>query len=341
MPLELEGPPSLRGTFPANLGFLLAFGALVAIAGNLFLPWYAISFTMGAQTHLEVFDRAYVVGSGGYLVHLGTWSLVAWVAVLLAGLVAYFTERRDVSQPRRDLLMGGVLFIVAFSGFILALTGTRWLGIQIVELMNTDPSRTFFLHAAAYLNLLGGVALIAGGSVFLARLLREYMDLGVLVADPRLRAPALVAVVAAGGLLLMPLLPFIVVNGVYMGERAMAFQWVPLGVMEPAQTLGSSRVMVWAVLVLALVSLVAGLLDRRLRAGRIITSFRHAVLLSVIPIVLLGVYTVSFYTGIEGGSYFFNPFYPLTGILLAGGYVHYVVTMLVPAVRKNVDTSSA
>lgn len=94
--------------------------------------------------------------------------------------------------PAIELASGAV---VALSGFMLSLTGTRWLGFYVARLWDPGPP---ILHLALvpYLNLFAGLMGLALGLRLLWPMLREAP-----------LATGLAAGIAAGGALLTPILP--------------------------------------------------------------------------------------------------------------------------------------
>lgn len=383
--LELEYDPSLKvgaagtrrqGDVPRRPGLTPAgwfAGAVVVLAGvalvlNFTLPWIytGMEFVGTTPTPLveneppEDHHRADLLGdaSAKYGERLVTWPLAFFIVMVGAGLALLATDLiAGLRSGIHRLLQGLLLSVVAFSGFIVALTGTRWLGQYIVHLMGDTTfdfpggqiTVIFGLHAVPYINLVVGLGVVAGAVFFLKPALEGLFQVhrgGPVFRSKPVRVAALTAAVSAGGLLLMPLLPFasgdMTLFREYVGESTFAvLAQLPEALDGEYAGIGSSlglvRVMAWIMLYCSIamfwVAVGVRLWDGPQKVGQVL----HVYALGGVPVVLAVVFLVRYYVALgeaEALSVFVNPFLLLLVAGLVGVYGYYLVQVLVPAVQS-------
>ncbi len=333
------------GTF----GAAVLFVAIVALTLNFTLPWVVIQFDpsvpgVGALPD-ETLGRSDLGGSSAYADRLLGWPLATFIVTIIAGTCLAGIDHLDgLYKGTHRAVQSLLLLVIAFFGFLLTLTGTRWLGAQTTSLLSGDGSTTVILHANPYLNLGVGILLLAGALYHVRRPLQQLFihDRLGLYGERTMRATGLMVAACAGCLLLMPLLPFVASNtqSAYLGEWDLAAITGRGGdLLENAdRALGWVRAMTWVVLYLFLAAFLKAA-ARRARGGRQETPFWTRLPgLAVVPLLIMIVFTVLFYTRLgatENVSMFPNPFLPLGVLALLLAYTHWVNQVLRPGMRNS------
>lgn len=179
-------------------GVFLVLLAAGVLAANLGLP--ILAFTVAGAEVASGWGDLREPGGLAYEQRLLVWPLAACVLVAVAGSLLAV---RAYLQPRQGGWVRSVEtplpWLLAYSGFLLALTGTRWLGFFLARRSEADVELVR-LHTVPYLNLTVGFLVLVGAGWSLARQARHGRG-------PR-RWAAWSAAAASSGLLLLPLLPF-------------------------------------------------------------------------------------------------------------------------------------
>lgn len=343
--------------------------AIVALVLNFTLPWitFGLEYTGdmpgagfgGEDEAPRGYDREEMLGrASDYDERLIEWPVVSCTVLIVAGLVLLGADlmpglRRGVHRVSHGLLLSAF----AFFGFLLALTGTRWLGQYFAYLMGDstfsfpdggEMTVVYALNAVPYVNLVLGLGVLAGAVYFfkpdLESLSRTFGVASVFRSNA-VRLAAFTTAACAGGLLLMPLLPMVTTHGSsfsdYLGEATFALLAQSPDVEgSDLDKMGGSlalvRIMAWIMLYLSIVlfwfSVGAGLVPRQSGSR----DWVHVYAFGAVPIVLAGVFLVRFYVladGFEGLSIFANPFLPLTVLAMAAVYGYYVARVLLPFLR--------
>lgn len=343
--------------------------AMVALVLNFTLPWitFGLEFTGdmpgagfgGEDEAPRGYDREEVLeGASDYDERLIHWPAASYIVLIVAGLGLLGADLMPgMWRGVHGVSHGLLLAVFAFFGFLLALTGKRWLGQYIVYLMR-DPTFSFpaggemtvvyALNAVPYVNLVLGLGVLAGAVYFfktdLESLSRTFGVASVFRSNA-VRLAAFTTAACAGGLLLMPLLPMMTTDGSgsldYLGEATFALlaqrpDLAGSDLDKMGGSLGLVRIMVWIMLYLSIVlfgfSVGAGLVPRSSGSRNMV----HVYALGAVPIVLAGVFLVRFYVladGFEELSIFTNPFLPLTVLALVAVYGYYVARVLLPFLR--------
>ncbi len=363
--------PKLRWDAPRKAGitrvgrFAAAVVALavVALVLNFTLPWFYAGFDFSDEgfegDEPRGYDRDEVLeDSFTYQERLVNWPLVSFIVLTIAGLGLLGTDMTPgISRGVHLIGHGFLLWVVAFFGFLLALTGTRWLGLYITHLLG-DPTFTFpdgtqftfvfALHAVPYINLVVGLGVLAGAIYFLKPTLAAVFRL--FAVEPSsgshaLRLAALSTIVCAGGLLLMPLLPFAsgetVTISDYLSEASFAAFAQDADMEEDdlagaGSMVGLFRGMVWVLLYLSMAVFWVSAGQRLLRRPEDGRALVHVYALGVVPLALAVVFLIRFYVAVDdfdGLSIFANPFLPLSVVALVAVYGYYVVRVLLPFLR--------
>ncbi len=371
---------------PAGLTTAGIFGGavvLLAVLGlilNLTLPWVVESGFAGFEggQEVETKDRGDIkddyeqAGSAGfdldYEHRLLDWPLAAFIVSMVAGLVLVAIDFipglwRGAHRAVQSLL----LLTLGFFGFLLALTGTRWLG-QYFSHLFSDSQQTFHLHAVPYLNFVLGAVILVGAGVLLARPLRDLMSARKqegLFGTSAVQFSGIAVIMAVAALLLMPLLPLGAEEEVsagetvtqYIGEDVMALygeladafgdDFDTGGRGDVASALGTMRAMIWIVLYGALGVFLVACADRSLGGNTVTSLLMQGFALAIVPIVFGVVFTILYYVrfgGVEDMSVvWWNPFPILAMIGLLAVYGLYVLKVLVPYIRSspfNLEASS-
>lgn len=188
--------PALRD--PATVrGLLLVFLGLAALAAHLALPVLWVPGSQGIPGRLAYREDLVQPTAVPYERHLMAWPVAAAVAVAVLGAAALALTLRPQwggghAPAVRDALLAGC----GAGGFVLALTGARWLGFYTARLLDSGPT-IVHLHVAPYASLAAGLAAVGGCLQALWPTVRA-----------ALRLPAGLALAAClAGLLLVPLLP--------------------------------------------------------------------------------------------------------------------------------------
>lgn len=332
--------------------------AIVGLVANFVLPWATIDFSkesiFARQTSaaprpcaepvpcdrdglLTIFDgQAYV-----YFQRLVEWPVYAYGLVLLVAalvLVLELVPRILRSPPKKwDAALPPlrlVLFtILGYAGFLLALTGSRWLGVEraaaplVPRLDDTEPY--IDLGPVPYLNLGAGLLLLALATWRLRHVLKIMLarpDKGVLGPAVH-RFPTVTLAVAVVGLLLLPLLPYANLplpsgGKIYFGEGEMDFlRHIPSAAeaKTAANDLSLARGMLWIALYASALTHAATLLERGgyLRRPRLTVGAIHSITLASALVGVLA--TVRFYVDlpkVPEAEPETNPFLPLTYLAL-------------------------
>lgn len=356
-----SGRPWLFGRLTTHQGFGAAVVLLAALAAvlNFTLPWAVFEVDLSAvgfegEGTREVIDREeFRQNTLSYTKRMTDWPVAAFIASALAGL-GLLGSRWILEAARKDIqeaVSALLLAVVAFSGFLLTLTGTRHLGDQNAYLIRNAQVDTvwvtYHLHAVPYVNLATGILLLAGGLVLarlaLLRMLPPLPEDRLLGSLP-VRATWLLVAAVGIGLLLMPLLPFALVEepapegteDFYLSERFMA-GFDERGIVEEDVTgpLGQARLMLWVTLFISLTSCVFAVAGEVRRVPSRIGSLLHLQVLAGVPLVVGAVYLVLHYTGFGDSplELFFNPLLPLTFLAVGAAYGHYLAQVFLPALK--------
>lgn len=333
------------GTFGAAV-VLIAVAALVL---NFTLPWVVLQFeesvTGPEGDQDETLMRGDLTGENDYWDRLVGWPFAAFLVAIIAGTgLVGIDHLCGLYESTHRALQSLLLTALAFFAFLLTLTGSRWLGTQTASLMREDSLSTLVLHVVPYLNLLVGCALIFGALRYLREPLEQLFahDSDGLIADPGMRTTGLMVAVSALSLLLMPLLPLSLFNNqsLYFTEGALitiaerggdlfngadrAFTWV--------------RAMTWVVLYFFLGGFLFAAADRAVGGRKTTRALMWLPGLAIVPLVLMIVFTVLFYTrhaSAQDVALFLNPFFPLSVAALLLAYVYWVKRVFVPMARHT------
>lgn len=314
-------PQGPRRGWALAIGGALAAVAVTAILLNFMLPWLALSFPGPDGSKVAMRDDLRDPDAVPYEQALLTWPLTAYATIAALGVLLVASAFLPPELARRALALHVPgLWLLALAGFLLALTGTRWLGFFWTHLAQPGPAFSR-LHAVPYVNLGNGVVLLAGA---VALLLRR-ADSGLSTRGPD-RWAAWSAAAAGAGLLLAPLLPyakarssgytFLLDEFALAALAAQGSRWD----LQAPQALAWARGMAWAALAASLLTLLA------LHAARYRTlpkALRWTVSLqsSIILLVAAGAFFVTlFYSRLSqlrgDPSAAFNPFLPAALVVL-------------------------
>lgn len=324
------------------LGGLLILAATIGLLVNLTLPWVAYDSSrsgilgqlprdepanatadsLGRTQLASLFD-----GPGlGYHRSLLEWPIYAFTGTILVGLALVMLEQAPKRlQGSKTVIRQTAVVFAGLSGFALALTGTRWVGIELNTLFDAEFDYIDLL-VVPYANLLLGSAIL-GLSLWV---------LHVTTAIPR-SVPSVFfgigprgAIAVSGlGLLLLPLLPYARFPDGFAGEGEMAM----LGALGSGSTRAAGRSLMYARYALwgLLVTVTAARLTAGTAAetpsGRRSAVLRVTALLQILGLLALTYYTVLSYTlvprmaKVSGPGY--NQILPLTFLGVATSYVAY------------------
>lgn len=337
------------GTFGAAV-VLIAVAVLVL---NFTLPWAVIQYDEGVTgpdgSQSETLMRGDLSGESDYGDRLVGWPFAAFIVAIIAGTGLFGIDHLGgLYQSTHRGLQGLLLAGIAFFGFLLTLTGTRWLGLQTAGMMREDGLSALVLHVVPYLNLIVGCALLLGALRHLRDPLEQMFahDSDGLIADPGMRTTGLMVAVAASSLLLISLLPLSLFNnqGLYFTEGALidvadrggdlfngadrAFTWV--------------RAMTWVVLYVFLAGLLVATAHRALGGGKATRALMWLPVVAIVPLVLMVVFTVLFYTRHASATnvdLFLNPFFPLSVLAMILAYVYWVIRGFMPMTRPPKESA--
>lgn len=321
-------------------GVALLVLALLGMILNFTLPWTSVSG--------ETQDRGDLTGPGtpDYVGRLTGWPVVSFVFLMILGAGLVVLDLVPTLKPAmKDMGRAGALGVAAFFAFLLALTGFRWLGIYVTQLLDPGPAQ--HLHVVPYLNLVLGAGFLAGAVVLARRALATHL------ASPSrsafgtwaVRIPALTMAVVAAGLLLFPLLPY---GSEDAGGDTAYYDEANFAVFselsrdsgapeeKPGNDLGWVRIMMWITLYASFATLAFALVERtgwmRPVPGLLVQVYG----LTVVPLLVAVIFTILAYVhipGIDGVSLAFNYFPILAVVGLGVLYWRYVQHVLMPFVK--------
>lgn len=240
-----------------RLGALLGLGLLAlaafGVAVDLRLPWLMIDPGEDIPKTFRHWDDLRDPDAVAYEQRLLVWPLVAYGAATLVGAGMVLRSYRPAGGGR--WFEPAAAWATGYVGFVLALTGTRWLGFYFARLSETGPT-IVHLHAAPYVNLGTGMILIGAATAWIATDLRRWQG------RPRTALWSSVSAgVAALGLLTLPLIPFAetrffggFVFPVDEFTIAVAGHTNPDDGFGAPEALGWARLMLWGCLYASLVS---------------------------------------------------------------------------------------
>lgn len=240
------------------VGLVLLVLAVLGLVLNLVLPWLAI--TAQGDGEGQTLDRgeAKALFGGddgpGYFKSLLWWPLLAFGFLMGIGLGLFVIDLVPMWLGVKRSLQAGLGVLGAYFGFLVALTGFRWLGFYINTIWDSGPT-PLHLHVVPYLNLVIGLVAL-GGCAFVAlaglSFIRAGPDRGRLGAPARRTIGFTIAVVAVS-LMLFPMLPFgsEKLDGAsetdWMGEAGLAgrAEFGNDDQAKPGKDLGFVRMMLW------------------------------------------------------------------------------------------------
>lgn len=317
-----------------SAGLLLTLLAVLVVLSTHLLPWLSFTFPQPGTDGLAKWSDLRDPGAAAYEQRLLLWPLVASGLAAAAGiyLVAGTYLLPKTIDPHWT---APAAWATGFSGFLLTLTGTRWLGFYFAR--RADDAQTMVhLHWAPYLNLVLGLFLLGAAVGWLSRHLRN--------ANPGHRWTALTAATAATGLLLVPLLPLgevdIYGNRFLLDEFTIAVlgeDQAPMAMDAPA-ALGAVRITLWISLSIAAGACVMESLKRMTWFPRSLHWTTKANAIQVAAIAAGAAFYIRFVQRLPQlrpeADLTFNPVLPVTlVVLLVLGWV-YVRSLDPPSPKK-------
>lgn len=337
---QTEVEPTVRGRQPprpgvlgVSVGFLLIACAMVGIAANFRLPWLSIA---GGNNSTRLLFWGDIRGPQAlaYEQRLLLWPLAAYLVLALVGVVTLIRTLPAAQSPKVwAVLTPASVWSVAFSGFLLTLTGTRWLGFQTARLLDSGPA-TARLQAAPYLNLGFGIIFLGVAAWRIARssLPNARADAGRV---PRLWAAAAPCL----ALLLLPVIPYAKLTlwggvDIWVDEftiAVLASQDGAEGGGAP-EALGSARLMLWGALYVSAFSCLVAEADAALQGRKPWARLRHAVAVNFLVISAGFGFTALFYERLPDLQGFVfavpNPMLPLAFAAVTAASVWYLKAVL-------------
>lgn len=282
--------------------------ALTALILNHTLPWLSFAVPLPDGSFEATRDDLRNPDAVAYEQRLLTWPLVGYG--IAAGAAAALVATTYIGGRPRSLatVQAGLSWLLAYAGFLVALTGTRWLGFHWARLQEGPPTLVR-LDAVPYLNLGAGFAILGVA----AWLVIKHSDVrGAWMWSP------IAASTAVLGLLVLPLIPFGVVGGSFRldGLTLALLGKTQTGRLEAPEALAMARWMVWGALYASVAGALAHDLDRQ---GFLPTRFRwlqHAALANAVFVVAGLAFLWRFYERLphlrDNMTIGNNPFLPLT-----------------------------
>lgn len=275
------------------VGILVVSVAAFTLASNFNLPWLAFTVPQPDGESVAMRSDLRDADAVPYEQRLLTWPPAAatgMAAIGVAVVIGSYLPRLGGPQSRFALA-----WATGFVGFILALTGTRWLGFYIARLVDTGPTLVH-LHAAPYVNLGVGTVLVAAAVAVIVRLGARDPDTWTTG-----KWPAASVAVAALGLLTLPLLPFAftpVFGDVVFATDALTLATIgherPDDGLGPPSAIGWARLTLWGCLYASMLSALA-IRFRRPSWPPWADRLRHSIHLNAAFAVSGGIFTVWFY----------------------------------------------
>jgi hypothetical protein len=345
-------PIRKRGLSTVGLfGTFLAVLAITGIIVNVSLPWIRStpSNAVGepVATHLGegLLGRAALDperAANPYFDRLVGWPMLcfaAWIAMGLA--LAGLDELNGLALSTHRVLQTLLLSLVTFVGFILTLTGTRWVGLYVNAVLDDGPS-PIHLHVVPYANLAMGLLVLPIAYQLLARrwgFLKVEFSQGHFGLD-EITAPLHGLVVCGAALLLMPLLPFgSVATGAgtwYVGEALLSASvryGSHMGIDVAAEYYGWARGLLWLVFYVCAASAGLGLWERAALRPILLAGLVFTFGILGLPILIGFVFALIFEAQFLGGSGLrlsINVMPPIAYTALALLYARYMQEVFVP-----------
>lgn len=256
--------PALDRFPPLFVGSLIVLAVAGAVVANLLAPLLSFTFPRPDGSHVAAWADLRNPTSIAYEQSLLILPLVAYALVVVFG--GFMILRGRATGPLAEKLAHWkfpATILLGYAGFILTLTGMRWLGFYIVHLMQDGQSLTH-LHVVPYLNLVFGALLLAGSirSIFLNHQ-------RTVIGRPHHKWAFRIIGTAMAGLLLMPLLPFAwaAYTGVTipLGEFNLALTTTQASMWDfgAGHSLAITRLMVWVTMGVSTLAVMMSYADER------------------------------------------------------------------------------
>lgn len=286
-----EEDADARRSRVAFRGAGLVIIAALGLVANFALPWLA--FPEGLPDGSTVRFRADLreAGAVSYEQSLLTWPVAALGLIGVTGLAltsgAFWMRGRNALAAG----LGPTAWVLAYAGFLLALTGTRWLGFYGARLAD-DEATSVHLHVVPYLNLCLGLLAAAVGIRILVRCLES---------SAAAAGPAASGAVAALSLVALPLVPFgramISDSTFYLDEFTIAvIGSTPQEGHRAAQALAAARWALWCTFYAGALGSISTTLGRGRRVAPRWRWLQHATRVNIIFVGAGAFLTIQFYS---------------------------------------------
>jgi hypothetical protein len=358
LPKAYDDPAKPGFGFNGGYGAVVFVAALVGLILSLTLDW----IKRGGQVYdwsgwKNFFESP--LGDFTYGLNLLYFSMAAYIGLMLVAIlfvVLDFVPKMTVGK--KHVWHIGAFGATAFFGFLLALSGSRVLGVFLQDAYQPGTTGTT-LGIAVWVNLGLGVLVLGSAVYYLLGTLDyftmtpskgTYGERGVLL-------PALMAAIAAGALLTMPVPPFVAVdtasNTNYVSEYDLElFRFVdnvvPGGLAEgsaaaaPGHHLAFVHWSLWGVLFMALAATAAGLVERRGRDRARWGLWNQVGLLAGVSALVGTVFTVLLYVSIpnmatapQSSSFSWNWIPAIAMLGLLGLTAMFVTTVTMPYLKYS------